>query len=73
MPHERQGQDLDSFPNVKRWFETVGERPGVRRGFALGHETQMDRAGYRFLYGQTAAMVNEQTDRSSANDTEPAS
>jgi GST-like protein len=73
VPHERQGQDLDSFPNVKRWFETVGERPGVRRGFALGHETQMDREGYRFLYGQTAAMVNEQTDRSSANDTEPAS
>ncbi len=72
VPHERQGQDLGSFPNVKRWFEAVGERPGVRRGFALGHEKQMDREGYRFLYGQTADMVNEQSDRLSGNDTESA-
>jgi len=72
VPHERQGQDLDNFPHLRRWFETVGARPGVRRGFALGHETQMDREGYRFLYGQTAAMVNEQTGSFSGNDTEPA-
>ncbi len=71
VPHERQGQDLENFPNVRRWFETIGARPGVRAGFALGHEVQMDREGYRFLYGQTAAMVNEQTDSMSGNDTEP--
>ncbi len=68
VPHERQGQDLAGFPNVQRWFEAIGARPGVRRGFALGHETQMDREGYRFLYGQTAAMVNEQADRFSTNE-----
>jgi GST-like protein len=73
VPYERQGQDLGDFPHVRRWFETVRERPGVRRGFALGHEKMMDREGYRFLYGQTAAMVKEQTDRSSGNDKESAS
>jgi GST-like protein len=70
VPHERQGQTLDDFTHLKRWFETVRERPGVQRGFALGHETVMDREGYRFLYGQTAAMVDEQKSRLSGNDTE---
>ena len=59
VSHERQGQDLDEFRNVKRWFEAVRERPGVMRGFALGHEQMVDRESYEFLYGQTAARVKE--------------
>lgn len=31
-----QGQNLDDHPHVKRWFETVGARPGVQRGAAVG-------------------------------------
>jgi GST-like protein len=31
-----QGQNLDDHPNVKRWFETLGARPGVQRGAAVG-------------------------------------
>jgi GST-like protein len=60
VPHERQGQDLNEFPNVKRWFEAVRERPAVMRGFALGHEQMVDKESYEFLYGQTAARVQEQ-------------
>ena len=59
VSHERQGQDLDDFRNVKRWFETIRERPGVMRGFALGHEQMVDQESYEFLYGQTAARVIE--------------
>jgi GST-like protein len=73
VPHERQGQALDDFIHVKRWFETIRERPCVQRGFALGHEKMMDREGYRFLYSQTAAMVEEQTNLFSGNDTEATS
>jgi len=54
VPHERQGQSLDDFPNVKRWFAAMKARPGVARGFALGDEKQVDRKDYGFLYGQTA-------------------
>jgi GST-like protein len=27
--HERQRQDLDDFPNVKRWFDQIAARPAV--------------------------------------------
>ncbi len=28
----KQGQDINDFPNVKRWFDTVADRPAVQRG-----------------------------------------
>lgn len=36
--HEWQGQDLEDFPHVKRWFEAVGARAAVRRGADVGKE-----------------------------------
>lgn len=73
VPHERQGQDLGEFPHLQRWFENIRQRPAVERGFKLGHETMMDREGYRFLYGQTADMVAEQAGAQSEPDAEPGS
>jgi GST-like protein len=33
--YRRQGQDLDEFPHLKRWFETMMARPAVKRGIGL--------------------------------------
>jgi GST-like protein len=54
VPHERQGQKLEDFANVKRWFECVRDRPAVRRAHALGPERAADAEAYKYLYGQSA-------------------
>lgn len=33
--YEFQGLMLDNHPNLKRWVETVGQRPAVQRGMAI--------------------------------------
>lgn len=35
VPHERQQQDLNDFPNLKRWFDTISARPATERAYAL--------------------------------------
>ena len=37
-PHRRQGQNLDDFTNLKRWFDAIMVRPAVVAGMALGAE-----------------------------------
>ncbi|MEO1747464.1 MAG: glutathione S-transferase N-terminal domain-containing protein [Pseudomonadota bacterium] len=60
VPHERQGQDLNDFPNLKRWFEAMKARPAVEKGLAIGKE-ERDRTNLRddkeaqaVLFGQKA-------------------
>jgi GST-like protein len=33
--HERHQVDLDDFPNVKRWYETMMARPATKHGFEV--------------------------------------
>jgi GSH-dependent disulfide-bond oxidoreductase len=40
---ERQGQNPNQFPNVKRWLEQVKARPAVKRGLALAAEARQVR------------------------------
>ncbi len=37
-PWKRQGQDLEQFVHLKRWFEAIGARPATRRAIAVGEE-----------------------------------
>jgi len=36
--HDWQEQDLNDFPNVKRWFDTIRKRPAVERGASVGQD-----------------------------------
>jgi GST-like protein len=61
VPHKRQGQNLDDFPNVKRWFETIRSRPATIRAYEKGKpwmsRPAVTEEGKKILFGQTAANV----------------
>ena len=63
VPHERQGQKLEDFPNLQRWFAQIKERPATQRAYARAKEfntgpTITDEAK-RILFGQDANTVRK--------------
>jgi GSH-dependent disulfide-bond oxidoreductase len=38
VPYRKQRQNLDDFPNLKRWFATIGGRPAVERAYEVGRQ-----------------------------------
>jgi GST-like protein len=48
------GDALDAFPNLKRWYQTVDARPAVARARAVGKDhafkTEMDEAAKRAMF-----------------------
>ena len=38
VPHQLQNQNLDDFPNLKRWFEMIQARPATIRAYAKAEE-----------------------------------
>ena len=63
VPYERQGQRLEDFPHLKRWFEAIRGRPAVVRAYEKAKEVNPNLGGIRtpeeraLLFGQTAASV----------------
>jgi len=61
VPHERQSQRLEDFPHLKRWFDTIKERPATVRAYALATDfaarVVSPEESRKVLFGQTAATV----------------
>lgn len=61
VPHERQQQNLDDFPHLKRWFETIKARPATIKAYELAKEINVQPSvseeSKKLLFGQTAAVV----------------
>jgi GST-like protein len=59
VPHERQGQRLEDFAHLRRWFEAVRARPATQRAYARAKEVNsaptVSAASAAILFGQTAA------------------
>jgi GST-like protein len=61
VPYERQGQKLEDFPHLQRWFENIKARPATVRAYelakAINTKPTMDEDAKKILFGQTAAVV----------------
>ena len=59
VPHQRQGQRLEDFPHLKRWFEAIRSRPATVRAYDKAREINTQPVvtdeSRRILFGQTAA------------------
>jgi len=56
--HEKQGQKMEDYPNVNRWFAEIENRPAVQRALKVGEELrrnlkELDQEARDRLFGRT--------------------
>ncbi len=58
VPHEAQGQKLEDFADLRRWFEAIAARPATVRAYARGAQvstqTTLTEEAKKILFGQSA-------------------
>jgi GST-like protein len=63
VPWQRQQQNLDEFPHLKRWFETIQARPAVVKAYGLAEKINatptVTEASRTLLFGQTASRAGD--------------
>jgi len=57
--HHWQGQHLEDFPHLKRWYDSIEQRPAVHRGLAVmkdeverARQTPPDKESWEILFGK---------------------
>jgi GST-like protein len=61
VPWKRQQQNLEEFPNLRRWFTAIRARPDTQRAYAraepFSNRPPVTEEGKKILFNQTAASV----------------
>jgi GST-like protein len=58
--YKRFNMDLDQFPQLRRWFDGLKVRPGLRSGMELGSDWRSDLTddeARKLLFGQTSKTI----------------
>ncbi|BAL23209.1 glutathione binding-like protein [Azoarcus sp. KH32C] len=67
VPWKRQQQDLDEFPNLRRWFDAIASRPATVRAYAqaepYANRPAVTEESRKLLFGQTAQSIRQQSGR----------
>jgi GST-like protein len=70
VPWKAQQQNLDDFPNVKRWLDKISNRPSTVNAYAkaklYSNQSAMSEESKKILFGQTAASVRAHVDPTDA-------
>ena len=66
--YKRYEVDLDKFPNVRRWFDHIKNRPAVRKGIDVGKEQRnfgkgITKESLGNMFNQTAKSVKEKFEK----------
>ena len=67
VPYKNQSQNIDDFPHLKRWLETIKARPATERAYAkakevnpnFGQPVNRTEEERKLLFSQTAAVVKD--------------
>ena len=54
VPWERQKQNIEDFPHVKRWLNAIAARPAVVKAYAVAESKPITDDDKKVLFGQTA-------------------
>ena len=63
--YKRYEVDLDSFKNVRRWFDKIKSRPSVRKGMDVGKENRnfgkgISKESLKTMFGQDSKSIKEE-------------
>ena len=66
--YKRYEVDLDSFKNVRRWFDEIKSRPAVRKGMDVGKENRnfgkgISKESLKTMFGQDSKSIKEQAEK----------
>ena len=64
--YKRYEVDLDSFKNVRRWFDVIKSKPAVRKGMDIGKENRnfgkgISKESLKTMFGQDSKSIKRRS------------